>query len=143
MRFSQKDDIWLSPCYGVDVAWIGIIVYRPYGKDVAFQAYFEAFQNLMMEFSMPSCCVSSHDQTAVLTGPRCIHGLHRLTTSTRSRCRGSMSSERCCTRSTRTRFSQTRLLTAYSMKAMKISNSLLIGSHIPTCAYSLLVTAAY
>jgi L-gulonolactone oxidase len=32
VRFTKADDIWLSPSYGRDSAWIGIIMYRPYGR---------------------------------------------------------------------------------------------------------------
>jgi hypothetical protein len=52
VRFSQKDDIWLSPAYQTDVAWIGVIMYRPYGKEVSHHPYFQAFQNLMMDYGM-------------------------------------------------------------------------------------------
>jgi L-gulonolactone oxidase len=47
VRFVKGDDIWLSPSYGGDSCWIGIIMYRPYGKDVPYKPYFEAFESLM------------------------------------------------------------------------------------------------
>lgn len=50
VRFTKKDDIYLSPSYGHDCCWIGIIMYRPYGLDIAHQKYFAAFEKLM--FSM-------------------------------------------------------------------------------------------
>lgn len=50
VRFSKRDDIWLSPAYEMDIAWIGVIMYRPYNKEIAYQQYFQEFQNIMMEF---------------------------------------------------------------------------------------------
>lgn len=49
VRFVKGDDIWLSPCYGGDRTYIGIIMYRPYGKDVPYRKYFEGFQKIMEE----------------------------------------------------------------------------------------------
>lgn len=39
----------MSPAYGCDIAWIGIIMYKPYGHEVQYQSYFDHFQRLMME----------------------------------------------------------------------------------------------
>lgn len=50
VRFVKGDDIWLSPSYGGDTCWIGIIMYRPYGKDVPYKPYFSAFESLMESF---------------------------------------------------------------------------------------------
>lgn len=47
VRFVKGDDIWLSPSYGGDTCWIGIIMYRPYGKDVPYKQYFSAFESMM------------------------------------------------------------------------------------------------
>jgi L-gulonolactone oxidase len=47
VRFVKGDDIWLSPSYGGDTCWIGIIMYRPYGLDVPYKPYFSAFESLM------------------------------------------------------------------------------------------------
>jgi L-gulonolactone oxidase len=44
---SGGDGIWLSPCYSRAQTWIGIIMYRPYGKDVEYQKYFEGFERIM------------------------------------------------------------------------------------------------
>lgn len=44
------DGIWLSPCYQRKQTWIGIIMYRPYGKDVEWSRYFEGFERLMNGF---------------------------------------------------------------------------------------------
>eukprot|EP00871_Galdieria_phlegrea_P004893 jgi/Galph1/5404/GphlegSOOS_G4018.1 len=47
VRFTASDDIWLSPSYGRESCWIGIIIYRPYSKDVPYQHYFEQFEQIM------------------------------------------------------------------------------------------------
>eukprot|EP01130_Rhizamoeba_saxonica_P013080 TRINITY_DN554_c0_g2_i1.p1 TRINITY_DN554_c0_g2~~TRINITY_DN554_c0_g2_i1.p1 ORF type:complete len:382 (+),score=68.77 TRINITY_DN554_c0_g2_i1:326-1471(+) len=47
-RFTDADDIYLSPSYGGKRCWIGIIMYRPYGKDVPkVKEYFDAFMEEM------------------------------------------------------------------------------------------------
>lgn len=51
IRFVQGDDIYLSPAYGGDKCFIGIIMYRPFGKDVPYKDYFSAFENLMQKFN--------------------------------------------------------------------------------------------
>lgn len=50
VRFVKKDNIWMSPSYQRDVCYIGIIMYRPYGKNVPFEEYFDAFEKLMLSF---------------------------------------------------------------------------------------------
>ncbi|KAK4525760.1 hypothetical protein GAYE_SCF16G3669 [Galdieria yellowstonensis] len=47
VRFTKADDIWLSPSYERESGWIGIIMYRPYSKDVPFQYYFRQFEQIM------------------------------------------------------------------------------------------------
>jgi len=48
IRFTRADNIWLSPSYGRDSAWIGIIMYRPYGKDTpGTREYFDGFEQIM------------------------------------------------------------------------------------------------
>ena len=50
LRISAKDNIFLSPCYGRDTLYIGIIHYRPFGFDVALEsrvAYWNKFEDLM------------------------------------------------------------------------------------------------
>lgn len=64
VRFVKGDDIWLSPSYGGDTCWIGIIMYRPYGKDVPYKAYFEAFEALMESFSGRPHWAKVHQWTA-------------------------------------------------------------------------------
>lgn len=41
------DGIWLSPCHSRAQSWIGIIMYRPYGKDVKYRDYFRGFELLL------------------------------------------------------------------------------------------------
>ena len=47
VRFTRRDDIWLSPCQGRDSCYIGIIAYLAYGRGTEHEAYFAAFEALM------------------------------------------------------------------------------------------------
>jgi len=50
VRFVKGDDIWLSPSYGRDSCYIGVIAYIPFGrKTTNHEAYFEAFEALMAD----------------------------------------------------------------------------------------------
>lgn len=51
VRFVKGDDIWLSPCYGRDSCFIGVIMYRPYGFTIAYEKYFAEFEKIMMRYS--------------------------------------------------------------------------------------------
>lgn len=50
VRFVKGDDIWLSPCYGRDSCFIGVIMYRPYGFTVPYEEYFAGFEKIMMRY---------------------------------------------------------------------------------------------
>eukprot|EP01127_Copromyxa_protea_P012405 TRINITY_DN3239_c0_g1_i2.p1 TRINITY_DN3239_c0_g1~~TRINITY_DN3239_c0_g1_i2.p1 ORF type:complete len:487 (+),score=72.58 TRINITY_DN3239_c0_g1_i2:3-1463(+) len=51
VTFTKGDDIYLSPSYGDEVrAYIGIVMYRPYGINVEHETYFEEFQKIMLDF---------------------------------------------------------------------------------------------
>lgn len=43
----MADDIWLSPAYGRDTAWIGIPSKRPFGKVTPHAAIFARFEQIM------------------------------------------------------------------------------------------------
>ena len=47
VRFVKGDDIWLSPSYGRDSCYIGVIAYLPYGKDTDHTTYFADFEQIM------------------------------------------------------------------------------------------------
>ncbi|KAJ7156669.1 L-gulonolactone D-arabinono-1,4-lactone oxidase [Mycena filopes] len=47
IRFSCADDIWLSPSYGRDTCWIGIMQLKPYGANVSYRETFSAFATIM------------------------------------------------------------------------------------------------
>ncbi|RPD77041.1 L-gulonolactone/D-arabinono-1,4-lactone oxidase [Lentinus tigrinus ALCF2SS1-7] len=48
IRFSEKDDIWLSPGYGERMCWIGIIQYKPYGLNVPYRKLFSRFEQTLI-----------------------------------------------------------------------------------------------
>lgn len=50
VRFVKRDDIWLSPCFGRDSCFIGIIMYRPYGYTIPYEKYFDGFSEIMKRF---------------------------------------------------------------------------------------------
>ncbi|KAG9062643.1 hypothetical protein KI688_004947 [Linnemannia hyalina] len=47
IRFVKKDDVWLSPAYGVDSCYIGIIMYRPYGMAVPYKRFWAGYEKIM------------------------------------------------------------------------------------------------
>ncbi|ODN73934.1 hypothetical protein L202_07440 [Cryptococcus amylolentus CBS 6039] len=47
IRWSSADDIWLSPCYGRETCWIGVVTYRPYGLAVPYRKFHEKFAALV------------------------------------------------------------------------------------------------
>jgi L-gulonolactone oxidase len=48
VRFTGRDDFYLSPCYGRDTCWIGVVMYRPYLKDpVHYKRYLQGFAEIM------------------------------------------------------------------------------------------------
>eukprot|EP00898_Chlorokybus_atmophyticus_P003301 jgi/Chlat1/3972/Chrsp26S04222 len=52
VRFVAADDVWLSPCYGRETCYIGVIMYRPFGADVPsaeyVKKYFDKYEALML-----------------------------------------------------------------------------------------------
>ncbi|KJE95267.1 L-gulono-gamma-lactone oxidase [Capsaspora owczarzaki ATCC 30864] len=51
VRFVRRDAIPLSPCYGRDSCFIGIIMYRPYGKPVQTEPYWSEYERIMRDFA--------------------------------------------------------------------------------------------
>ncbi|WRT67989.1 uncharacterized protein IL334_004964 [Kwoniella shivajii] len=47
IRWTAKDDIWLSPSYGRETCWIGVVTYRPYGLAVPYRKFHEKFASLL------------------------------------------------------------------------------------------------
>lgn len=50
VRFAPADDAWLSMAYGRDTCYIGVIVYRPFGRTIGHERYFRATDALMATF---------------------------------------------------------------------------------------------
>ena len=50
VRFSAADDFWLSPAFGRCSCYIGVIMYRPYGREPAYRDYFLAVEEIMSRF---------------------------------------------------------------------------------------------
>ncbi|ETW79727.1 hypothetical protein HETIRDRAFT_63784 [Heterobasidion irregulare TC 32-1] len=48
VRFSEADDVWLSPSYGQRMCWIGIIQYKPYGFNVPYRQLFRRFEAIVI-----------------------------------------------------------------------------------------------
>ncbi|KAL5525205.1 ALO1 [Sanghuangporus sanghuang] len=46
IRFTDSDDIWLSPSYGQRMCWIGLIQFKPYGFNVPYRRFFGAFERI-------------------------------------------------------------------------------------------------
>ncbi|KAJ7584840.1 D-arabinono-1,4-lactone oxidase-domain-containing protein [Mycena floridula] len=47
IRFSDADDIWLSPSNGQRTCWIGIVQYKPYGFNVPYRRLFKTFESIL------------------------------------------------------------------------------------------------
>lgn len=47
IRFVRADDIYLSPAFGRDSCYINVIMYRPYGRKVAYERYWAAYESIM------------------------------------------------------------------------------------------------
>ncbi|KAF9192766.1 hypothetical protein BGZ51_004934 [Haplosporangium sp. Z 767] len=63
IRFVKKDDVWLSPAYGVDSCYIGIIMYRPYGKPVPYKRFWAGFEQIMASFEGRPHWAKAHSVT--------------------------------------------------------------------------------
>ena len=50
VRFARGDDFWLSPAHGRDTCYVGVIMYRPYGRAWNWKPYFGAVEELMLSF---------------------------------------------------------------------------------------------
>ncbi|EKM52622.1 uncharacterized protein PHACADRAFT_261187 [Phanerochaete carnosa HHB-10118-sp] len=60
IRFSDADDIWLSPSHGQRTTWIGIIQYKPYGLNVPYRALFARFEAILIRHSGRPHWAKSH-----------------------------------------------------------------------------------
>lgn len=50
VRFVKGDNVWLSMAYQRDSCFIGVIMYRPYGKDIPYEEYFKKVDTLMAKY---------------------------------------------------------------------------------------------
>jgi L-gulonolactone oxidase len=50
IRFTAGDDIPLSPTFGGARCWIGIVSYIPWGREIEWRPWFEAFEAQMLAF---------------------------------------------------------------------------------------------
>lgn len=49
IRFTKRDDIWISPCYEQDSCWLNILMFRPYGKEYTREKWWRINEQLMIE----------------------------------------------------------------------------------------------
>ena len=64
VRFVKGDDIYLSPAFGRDSCYINIISYRPYGKVIPHQEYWDAFQDIVLNVGGRPHWAKDHTITA-------------------------------------------------------------------------------
>ncbi|OCF44373.1 D-arabinono-1,4-lactone oxidase [Kwoniella heveanensis CBS 569] len=50
IRWSSADDIYLSPSYGRETCWIGVVTYRPYGLAVPYRKFHEKFASIIASY---------------------------------------------------------------------------------------------
>ncbi|KIY48528.1 L-gulonolactone/D-arabinono-1,4-lactone oxidase [Fistulina hepatica ATCC 64428] len=60
VRFSDADDIWLSPSFGRKSTWLGIVQYKPYGSTVVYKPIFDEFENIIMKYDGRPHWAKSH-----------------------------------------------------------------------------------
>ncbi|KAG2194599.1 hypothetical protein INT46_002589 [Mucor plumbeus] len=63
IRFVDEDDVWLSPAYGRKTCYIGVIMYRPYGKPVPYKKYWKGYEDIMREYNGRPHWAKAHGQT--------------------------------------------------------------------------------
>ncbi|CAL1266430.1 unnamed protein product [Larinioides sclopetarius] len=68
VRFTKADNILISPAFGRNVCYINIIMYRPYGKEVPYKTYWEAYEHIMMENGGRPHWAKAHSVTAQTFG---------------------------------------------------------------------------
>ncbi|RUO96838.1 gulonolactone oxidase Lgo1 [Jimgerdemannia flammicorona] len=69
VRFVDEDNVWLSPAYGRKTAYIGVIMYRPYGKPVPYKKYWQGYENIMRSFGGRPHWAKAHGQTCADLAP--------------------------------------------------------------------------
>lgn len=65
VRFTPADDAWLSPAWGRETCYIGIIMYKPYGMNIPYERYFRAFDTMMASFDGRPHWAKSHYRSSV------------------------------------------------------------------------------
>lgn len=63
IRFVRADDIYLSPAFGRDSCYINVIMYRPYGKKVAYERYWAAYESIMRSLGGRPHWAKAYDAT--------------------------------------------------------------------------------
>lgn len=63
IRFVRADDIYLSPAFGRDSCYINVIMYRPYGKKVAYERYWAAYEGIMRSLGGRPHWAKAYDAT--------------------------------------------------------------------------------
>ncbi|KAI5477448.1 hypothetical protein MNV49_006360 [Pseudohyphozyma bogoriensis] len=65
VRFTEKDDIWLSPTYGQRGTYIGAIQYRPYNLPVPYRRIFSTFESHLLSHGGRPHWAKSHSVSRV------------------------------------------------------------------------------
>ncbi|KAJ2964478.1 hypothetical protein NQZ79_g617 [Umbelopsis isabellina] len=63
IRFVDGDDVWMSPSYGRKTCYIGVIMYRPYGKPVPYKKYWRIYEDIMRSLGGRPHWAKAHGQT--------------------------------------------------------------------------------
>ncbi|GAA5940740.1 hypothetical protein JCM1841_000345 [Sporobolomyces salmonicolor] len=51
IRWTEEDDVWLSPTYGIRGTYLGAIQYRPFNLPVPYRSCFSTFASILAAFS--------------------------------------------------------------------------------------------
>ncbi|KAG2183308.1 hypothetical protein INT43_006313 [Umbelopsis isabellina] len=63
IRFVDEDDVWMSPSFGRKTCYIGVIMYRPYGKPVPYKKYWRVYEDIMRSLGGRPHWAKAHGQT--------------------------------------------------------------------------------
>lgn len=64
VRFVKQEDFYLSPSHGHNSCYINIIMYRPYGRKVPYEMYWDAYEKIMTNVGGRPHWAKAHHVTA-------------------------------------------------------------------------------
>ncbi|GAA5864831.1 hypothetical protein JCM1840_004919 [Sporobolomyces johnsonii] len=69
IRWTEEDDVWLSPTYGMRGTYLGAIQYRPFNLPVPYRSCFSTFAAILEAFSGRPHWAKTHTLTPAVLAP--------------------------------------------------------------------------